>query len=77
LGLYDRQVKTVKYFLENGSVTSANNQGINAVRSTLVAKDLKKIVDLGKMTAEDRPPTTIAADRLPTTDDLSCANESW
>ena len=67
LELNDRQVKTVKYFLENGSLTSANNQGINAVRSTLVAKDLKKIVDLGKMTAEDRPPTT-TDHRRPTTD---------
>ncbi|MEO6126757.1 MAG: ATP-binding protein [Ferruginibacter sp.] len=47
LGLNDRQVKAVKYVLENNSIKSANYQEINAVGRTVAAEDLKQLVDLG------------------------------
>jgi len=47
LGLNDRQIKAVKYVLENNSIKSAKYQEINAVGRTVAAEDLKQLVDLG------------------------------
>jgi len=47
LGLNDRQIKAVKYVLENNSIKSAKYQEINAVGRTVAAEDLKQLVDFG------------------------------